>query len=164
MIHLRFLVGEVTIHEFPPLVHSLARLCRPGGFFAWTEAELPITTSPACQQLCALVLSGLQAAGRAFSPGHFLGITAHIAHWLRDAGCHIAQDKAYVIEVSTGTKAHDAFARQASFFAQQVRPFLLQTGATTEREFEKVLAQMQREIQDEGFCGVLYLRWVVGIR
>ncbi len=33
LIHMRFLVGDVTVQAFPSLLRSLAHLCRPGGFF-----------------------------------------------------------------------------------------------------------------------------------
>jgi len=164
LIHMCFLVGDVTVQAFRPLLRSLAELCRPGGFFTWTEAEFPLTTSPACQHLSSLVAHALQAAGRAFTPGHALGITPHMGHWLRDAGYRITQDQAYAIEVSAGSKGHEMFARQAYVFGYQVRPFLLETKARTATEFEKVFAQMQKEIWDESFCGLCFLRTVVGVR
>src|SRR2546423_2674664 len=117
LIHMRFLVGDVTVQAFPSLLRSLAHLCRPGGFFVWTEAEFPLTTSPACQHLFSLVLHALQAAGRAFAPGYSLGITSCMGRWLRDAGYRIAQDQAYAIEVSAGTKGHEIFAPWAEMMA-----------------------------------------------
>jgi ubiquinone/menaquinone biosynthesis C-methylase UbiE len=164
LIHMRFLVGDVTVQAFPSLLRSLAHLCRPGGFFVWTEAEFPLTTSPACQHLFSLVLHALQAAGRAFAPGYSLGITSCMGRWLRDAGYRIAQDQAYAIEVSAGTKGHEMFARQAYVFGNQVQPFLLETKATTATEFEEVFTQMQKEIRDESFCGLCFLRTVVGVK
>lgn len=130
----------------------------------WTEAELPITSSPACQRLSMLVLQGLQAAGRAFAPGYSLGITPRMGRWLRDAGFRIAQDRAYALEVSTGTMGHEMFARQVFVFGNQVLPFLLQTKVTTAEEFEKVFGQVQKEIRDKSFCGMCFLRTVVGIK
>lgn len=164
LIHMRFLLGDVTVQAFPSLIHSLAHLCRPGGFFVWTEAELPITTSPACQRLSILVLQALQATGRAFVPGYSLGITPRMGRWLRDAGFRIAQDRAYALEVSVGTTGHEVFALQAFVSGNQVLPFLLQAKVTTAEEFEAVFAEAQKEIRDESFCGMCFLRTLVGVR
>lgn len=160
LIHMGFLAREVTPKQFPPLIQSLVRICRPGGFIVWTEAELPISNSFACQHLCALVQSGLKAAGRAFTPGNCLGVTAYMGHWLGNAKCHISQDTAYAIEVSTGTKGHDAFVLQMRAFGEQVKPFLLEMGVTTAAELEDIL----QEIQQEGFCGIVFLRTVVAVK
>lgn len=164
LIHMRFLVGEVTAQDFPLLIRSLAPLCRSGGFFVWTEAELPFTTSSACERLSELVLQALQVTGRAFAPGHALGITPRMGCWLRDAGYRIAQDRAYALEVSAGTKGHEMFARQAYVFGNQVLPFLLQAKVTTAEEFEELFGQMQKEIRDESFCGMCFLRTMVGAK
>src|SRR6266566_3627599 len=164
LIHLRFLAGDVTLQQFPPLMQSLARICRPGGLLVWTEAELPITTSLACQHLCALMQRGLQAGGRTTSPGNSLGMTARMDRWLSDAGYRITQSEAYAIDISTGSKGHDAFVRQVWISGEQVRTFLLKTGITTAAEFEDVFLKMQQEIQEERFCGMFYMRTLVGVK
>jgi SAM-dependent methyltransferase len=164
LIHMRFMVGDVSVQAFPALIRSLAQLCRQGGYFAWTEAEFPLTTSAAYQRLCELVLLGLRASGRAFAPGNSLGITVRMGRWLRDNGYRIVQNQAYGIEVSAGTKGHEMFARQAYVFGNQVRPFLLETKVTTATEFEEVFMHMQNEIRDESFCGLCFLRMMAGVK
>jgi SAM-dependent methyltransferase len=163
-IHLHFLAGDVTLEQFPPLMQSLARICRPGGLLVWTEAELPITTSLACQHLCSLVQRGLQARDHVISHGNSLGITARMNKWLNDAGYRITQSKAYAIDISTGSKGNEAFVTQVGISGEQVRSFLLEAGVTTSTEFEDIFLQMQQEIQEEQFCGLLYLRTLVGMR
>ncbi len=164
LIHLRFLAGEVTPQECPPLLAALVRLCKPEGLLVWTECELPMTNSPACEQLSAMVLRGLQAAGRAFSPGSSLGITAPMRSWLSNAGCHVIQDSAAVLDISAGTPFHRSSFHQAQVFAHQVRPFLLAMEVTTETEFEEVYRGMQQEMRAETFCGLRYLRRVVEVK
>jgi SAM-dependent methyltransferase len=164
LIQLRFLAGNVTPQQFPPLMQSLAHICRPGGLIVWTEGEWPITTSLACQRLCMMVQSGLQASGRAFTPGNSLGVTARMGRWLGDAGYRITQSRAYAIDISAGSRGHDAFVRQARLSGEQLQTFLLEMDVTTEAEFEEIYLEMQQEIQEEQFCGMLYLRTVVGVR
>ncbi len=164
LIHLRFIAGEASPQTLQPLVQELVRLCRPGGFILWTESELPITNSLACEQLKAVVLRALQAAGRAFSPGSCLGITPLMGCLLRDAGCRVTRDIAHVLDVSAGTTAHRLFCRQAWVFGCQVRPFLLKTDVTTVREFEEVFGRMQKEIKGDTFRGMCFLRTVMRVK
>jgi len=164
LIHLHFLAGEITLQQFPPSLRSLARICQPGGLLVWTEAELPITTSLACQHLCSLVLQGLQARGHVFSQGNSLGLTARMGSMLSDAGCKCTQSKAYAIDISARSKGNDAFMTQLSISHQQIRAFLLEVGITTFTEFEGLYLEMLQEIQEEQFCGLLYVRTVVVMR
>jgi SAM-dependent methyltransferase len=164
LIQLRFLARNVTPQQYPPLMQSLARICRPGGLIVWTEGECPVTTSLACQRLCTMVQMGLQASGRAFTPGNSLGVTARMGRWLGDAGYRITQSRAYAIDISAGSTGHDAFVRQVRLSGEQLRTFLLEMDVTTEAEFEEIYLEMQREIQEEQFCGMLYLRMLVGVR
>jgi len=87
-----------------------------------------------------------------------------MGRWLDDAGCRITQNLAYAIDISAGSKGNDAFIRQWRFSGEQIRAFLLKMGVTTEAEFEEVFLEMQREIAEENFCGLLYLRMLVGVR
>ena len=164
LIHLHFLAGEITLQQFSPFLHSLVRICRPGGLFVWTEAELPITTSLACQHLCSLVLQGLQARGNVFSQGNSLGLTTRMGSMLSDAGCKCTQTKAYAIDISARSKGNDVFMTLLRTSHQQLCTFLLEMGITTATEFGDLYLEMQQEIQEEQFCGLLYVRTVVAKR
>jgi ubiquinone/menaquinone biosynthesis C-methylase UbiE len=164
LILLRFLAGNVTLEQLPPLMQSLARICRPRGLLVWTETELPITTSPACQQLCAMVQRAFQADGDAFWPGNSKWVTAHMDRWLSDAGFRIAQSKTYAIDISTGSKGHDTFVRQVWISGEQIRTYLLEKEITTAEEFAEVFREMQQDIQQEEFSGMLYLKTLVGVK
>ncbi|HEY6287396.1 MAG TPA: hypothetical protein VIX20_17140 [Ktedonobacteraceae bacterium] len=125
---------------------------------------MPITTSPACQRLCLLVLRGLQARGHVFSQGNSLGLTARMGSMLSDAGYKCTQSKAYAIDISARSNGNDAFVTQLSMARQQIRTFLLEVEITTATEFEDLYLEVQQEIQEEQFCGLLYLRTVVAMR
>jgi len=164
LIHMHFLAVEISLQQFPSLLSSLARISRPGGLLVWTEAELPITTSLACQNLCALILQALQASGHALSQGNSLGLTAQMSGMLDDAGYRCTYSKAYAIDISAKSKGNDAFSTQMNISRPQIRTFLLELGLTTVTEFEDLYVAIQREIQEEQFCGLLYVRTVVASR
>ena len=164
LIHLHFLAGEISLQHFPPFLLSLARISLPGGLLVWTEAELPITTSLACQHLCALILHALQASGYELSQGNSLGLTAQMSGMLGEADYRCTHSKAYAIDISARSKGNDAFITQLSISRSQIRAFLLESGLTTITEFEDLYVEMLREIQEEQFCGLLYVRTVVASR
>jgi ubiquinone/menaquinone biosynthesis C-methylase UbiE len=165
LITLRFVAGHISREDLPTLLQTLIHICRQGCTIHWLEAELPVTNSPAYQQFAGMVLQALKVAGRAFSPGSSIGITAYMESGLRNAGCRSSiQSIVHAIEVSAGTAAHSIFARHAWAFGHQVRPFLLATGVTTAEECEAVLLRMQREIQADDFCGICFLRTVMGVK
>jgi len=112
LVHLSLLGRYILTAKYPVLAQASAALCRPGGMLCWTEAELPITNSPACELLNSLVYEALQKAGQSFITEHMwhvstlfsphagmaktersastrrhLGITMMLGGWLRDAGC-----------------------------------------------------------------------------
>ncbi len=109
-------------------------------------------TALACEQLYRLIQTALQAAERAFTPGHALGITAMMSNWLKEAGCQIMLDGAYAIDLSTGMSGHYALLHQTWLMSKQIRPFLLETGDTTERELEALYAQVDRKWQARDFA------------
>ena len=68
LVHLSLLGRYILTADYPALAQTSAALCRPGGVMCWTEAELPITTSPACERLTSLVCEALRGRDRASSP------------------------------------------------------------------------------------------------
>ena len=111
LVHLSFLSRYILDVNYAGLARTCAALCRPGGFICWTEAELPVTNSPAFERLVGLLCEALDKAGRIFIPEsmmepsviqeqsakkrkpgkiykrHHLGITPMLGLWLREAGC-----------------------------------------------------------------------------
>ncbi len=164
LIHLHFLAFEISLQQFPPLLSSLARVSHSGGLLVWTEAELPITTSLSCQHLCALILQALQESGHALSQGKSLGLTAQMSVMLDHAGYRCTHSKVYAIDISAKSRGNVVFSAQVNITRQQIRTFLLESGLTTITEFEDLYVEMLREIQEEQFCGLLYVRTVVASR
>src|SRR5258708_1879979 len=68
LVHLSLLGRYILTVHYPALAQTCTALCRPGGIVCWTEAELPITTSPAFERLTSLVCEALQRAGQSFIP------------------------------------------------------------------------------------------------
>jgi len=117
LVHLSMLGRYILKANYPVLAQACAAMCRPGGMVCWTEAELPITNSPACERLISLICEAVQRTGQSFISEHMwqvaalfasnsgmfatghsaytrrhLGITMMLRSWLRDAGCGALDD------------------------------------------------------------------------
>ena len=163
LIHMRFLAGTVSVAQFPRLIQSVSRLCKRNGLIIVTEAELPLTSSSACDYMSSLILSAMISAGRAFSPGFIpqLGVASRLRYWLRTQNCLLKHDDTHYLDVSHGKPAHDIFVEQAIAFAQQIRHFVIGTGQITKPQFEDLFIRLQEEISERGFYGVCPLHTIV---
>ena len=163
LIHLRFLAGTVSVTQFPRLIQAISRLCKRNGLLIMTEAELPLTSSTACDYMASLILSSMIRADRAFSPGFTpqLGIASRLRYWLRTQHCILKHDDTRYLDISHGKPTHSIFVQQAISFAQQIRPFVLSTGEITETQFDTLFTRMQKEISERGFYGVCPLHTII---
>lgn len=163
LIYLRFLAGSVSVAQFPHLIQAVSRLCKRNGLIIVTEAELPLTSSSACDYISSLILSAMITAGRAFSPGFTpqLGIASRIRYWLRTQNCLLKHDDTCYLDVSISTPAHDTFVEQATTVAQEIRRFVVGTGYITKSQFEDLFIRLQEEISKHGFYGVCPLHTII---
>jgi ubiquinone/menaquinone biosynthesis C-methylase UbiE len=171
LIHLAFLAEALLTVDYAALVRSLLRLLRPGGMLVWTEAEFPLTTSAACEQLFALTLQVLDRAGQSFllpailTPWHtlagpqrtFLGITPRLGLWLREAGYEHQRQAVAALEVSRGQPLSSQFVNAVLEFGARIQPFLVQQSAISEAECERLREEVYRELRSPDFCGMGYV-------
>jgi ubiquinone/menaquinone biosynthesis C-methylase UbiE len=175
-IQARFLARGLLDLDYAALATSLFRLCKPGGVIAWTEFELPITSSPAWQSLCSLLCRALDEIGQRYAPPteierlmaelrarqgiaaperRHLCITPRLAYWLARAGFEQVQSIAHAIDISAYAPAHGEFVELAEAFFAQVGPLLMTTSLIQEAKLGKLFETARRELQDEHFCGLI---------
>jgi ubiquinone/menaquinone biosynthesis C-methylase UbiE len=189
LINVAFIAPTLLTMDYAALMHSLFRLCRPGGVIRWTEMEFPLTTSLAFEQLMALVCRALDMAGQTFIPldmqrsaaifddwrralglrvtpfaRRHLGITPMMGGWLRHAGCRAVEAFPTSVEVSIGTRTHVAFVQQVEVFGQQMVPFLCEQGIIAADDLADLLKRVQEDMQQEHFCGLCLLLTVYGYK
>lgn len=158
LVNARDLTGLLTPATWPRVVHEASRVCRPGGILRLTEFERPISNGAAFTQLQELTRRAFQRTGRSFPPpSHHLGILPRLASLLRDAGCCQIQQRAYVLDFSAGSEAHEALCRGYEVELLLIRPFLLEAGVTTPAEFDDLYRRALLEMFAEDFTGLCYL-------
>ncbi|WP_052891278.1 class I SAM-dependent methyltransferase [Thermogemmatispora carboxidivorans] len=158
LINARDLTGLLTPATWPRVLHEAWRICRPGGLLRLTEFERPISNGAAFMQLQELTLRAFQCLGRSFPPpSHHLGILPRLASLLREAGYRQIQQRAYVLDFSAGSEAHEALSRGYEVELWLSRPFLLDAGVTTPAEFDTLYRRALLEMFDENFAGLCYI-------
>jgi ubiquinone/menaquinone biosynthesis C-methylase UbiE len=171
LVHLAFLAEAILSVDYAALARSLLHLLHPGGVLVWTEAELPLTTSAACERLFALTLQAIDHAGQRFlmrdwgmpnqrligPPRTFLGITPALGHWLRIAGYESQQQAVAALDVSHGQPLHSQFVNAALEFGKRIQPFLVQHSVISEAECKQLRETVYRELRSPGFCGMAYI-------
>lgn len=171
LLHVAFLAEAILTVDYVALARSLLRLLRPGGMLVWTEAELPLTTSAACERLFALTLQALDHARQTFlmrecglsSQGlfgqsrAFLGITPMLGHWLRAAGYEQEQQTVAALDVSHSQPLFSQFVNAVLEFGARIQPFLLQHGVIEEATCEQLREEVYRELRAPDFCGIAYV-------
>ena len=156
LVNERSLFGVMAPGEWPQLLAECKRVLRPGGIIRLTELELPVTTSPALNELWDISARAFYETGRSFSvDGRHIGITPVLKRLLRDAGFQDVNHQGYVIDISAGTADFEGFFRNFVYVFELTKPFLLKVeGLTTEQEYERLYQQMQAEMLASDFCGL----------
>lgn len=171
LIHVAFLAEALLSVDYAALARYLLRLLRPGGVLVWTEAELPLTLSAACERLFALMLQAIDRAGQSFllpavrSPWNtladpertFLGITPMLGMWLREAGYEEFQERVAALEISRGQPLYSQFVNAVLSFGKRIQPFLVQQGVISETECEQLRKEVYTEVRRPDFCGMGYV-------
>ena len=156
LVNERTLYGVMAPSEWPQLLAECKRILRPGGIIRLTELEMPVTTSPALNELWYISTKAFYKTRRTFSvDGRHVGITPVLKRLLRDAGFQHIKHQGHVMDISAGTEDFEGFWRNFVYVIELVKPFMLKIeGLTTEQEYDRLYQQMQAEMLASDFCGL----------
>jgi ubiquinone/menaquinone biosynthesis C-methylase UbiE len=155
LVNERTLFGVMAPGEWPQLLAECKRILRPGGIIRLTELEMPVTTSPALNELWRITARAFYEAGRSFSvDGQHIGITPVLKRLLRDAGFQNVNHQGHVIDISAGTTDFEGFFRHFVYIVELLKPFRLRARGVTEQEHDRLNQQMQAELLASDFCGL----------
>ncbi len=166
LINARFLQGLMRPQEWPRLVKECWRLLRPGGLLRLTEAEPWLTNSAAWEQWTRTLMRALLLDGRTFSPdeAHW-GVVFMLRRLLAEGGFQQVQERAYAINFSFGTPAHEGICQDLLISVRLVQPFVTQhLSEWTKEAVEEVRERMEQEARAPGFCGLWFFLSAIGER
>jgi ubiquinone/menaquinone biosynthesis C-methylase UbiE len=166
LVNVRFLFAVLNREQWPTVIAECTRLLRPGGMLRWTELmDGGATNSPAKENLHSFFSQALWRAGYGFSiNGRSIGVTITLPRLLRKAGYQEVQHIMHALEVSADTEVYTDFLRNSEITYLLAKPFFLQTGVTTEEQFNQTYQQMLIELNDESFTGMWHYLTALGIK
>jgi ubiquinone/menaquinone biosynthesis C-methylase UbiE len=157
LVNARF-INFLPAAAWPPLMHELGRITRPGGLIRLTESEWwYYSTSPALETMNSLLIGALKQQGDSFSQsGRFTGVLPMLGRFLSEAGCVNVHYQPHVIDYSFGTEAYEGFRHDAAAVFHLFQPFLVRMGVATQEELNQLYAQMQADMLQEDFRGLMF--------
>jgi SAM-dependent methyltransferase len=163
-INARTLVCFMLPAAWPVLVQQCMRLLRPGGVIRLTEAEWGICNKFAFEDYAGKINMALQKTHRSLSPtGLHMGITAMLAHYLKNAGCQDIQRDAHILDYSYGEKAHGGYLQDLKIAFKEIQPFLVKVGVVASLEAaEEQYQQVLEDMESPDYCSISYLLSVWG--
>jgi ubiquinone/menaquinone biosynthesis C-methylase UbiE len=156
LVNARFM-NFLPAGAWPQLMQEFGRITRSGGVIRLTESEWwYFTTSPALENLNALMIRALKQQGESFSQsGRFTGVLPMLGRFLSDAGCVNVHYRSHVIDFSYGTEAYEGFRHDASIVFKLFQPFIVKMGVATGEEVDRLYEQMRLEMMKENFRGLM---------
>ena len=164
LVNGRLLISFLHAGSWPVVIKELVRVLRPGGTLRLTEGDgKSITNSSAFEKFQTLMMQAFAADGRSLGPGNgHIGITPLLGRFLQDAGCQSVQEKAHVLNFSSGTEAHGRMYEDIKVGSKLVQPFMIRKDVVTQQEIDQLYGQVLAEWLSEDFRGLLYLLSVWG--
>ncbi len=158
VVNARMLFAVVPPDKWPQLLQECLRITLPGGSIRLTEWEIPLTNSPAYEQVSRLFARVMHHVGRSFSPdGYHIGMIPMLGHFLRAIGCENVQSKAHAFDFSFGTTNYEDAYQNAKVVYSQAKPMLTQSGLISPEEYDILYNHMLAEIRQPAFSGISFM-------
>jgi len=163
VIHARGWVSFLSRESWAGMLRECLRLLRPGGSFHSTEAELPVSSSPAFETFCALIAEAYRRAGKNLSGGsRTIGVSSALPWMVRLAGFQRVEVRPVFLDFSAGTSLHAGMHQNAVVALRLIQPFLVSCGVATADELECLYQQVLIELAASTFTGSLVLFMIQG--
>ena len=166
LVNARFLFSVLIQEQWPVFIAECTRLLRPGGVLRLTELiDGGATNSPAKEQLHGFFCQALQRVKHGFSVnGRSIGMTIMLPRFLRNAGYQQVRHSMHALEVSAGTEVYSDFYRNSEIIYLLAKPLFVNTGVTTEEEFDRTYQQMLIELRSDDFTGMWHYMTAMGVK
>ncbi|MDQ2887398.1 MAG: class I SAM-dependent methyltransferase [Chloroflexota bacterium] len=166
LVNVRFVGGVLPRTAWASFITECTRLLRHGGILRLTEAvDWGTSTSPAFEQMAALVNQAAWQLGYGFSPdGRTVGTTLLLPRLLRTAGYQHIQSKAHVLEQSVDTPAWADSYRNYEVAYSLLQPLLIKAGVITREDVERLYQQVLIEMHADDFCAMWHFMTTWGTK
>ncbi len=164
LVNARLVFGFMTPATWPRLIQECLRVLRPGGSLRMTEGDASLSNSPASERFHLLLTQALQQVGRSYLPdARHASVVPMLRSFFQHAGCNSVQERAYVLNYSFGTPAHESWSKNILSAAKLLKTFLVEeSGVISQDEYALLVTQLREEMKQETFCAVAFFLTVYG--
>jgi len=173
LVNARTIAGFMLISAWPALIEECRRILRPRGILRLTETDRwGLSNGPAFEQLLDVSYRASLLTGHSFDPsGHTMGITPMLKRFLLRAGFEDITSTPHAINFSVGEMPHNSLYENFRVFFKLNQTFVLRTrsafpsaGIPDQKELDRLLEQMQVEMLEDDFVGILYMLTVCSVK
>ena len=162
-IHAQDLASFLSRESWAGILGECLRLLSPAGMLACTEAELPVTSSPACERFSALIAEAYRRAGKNLSGGaRTVGVSAALPRLLRQAGFQQVEVHPVLLDFSADESLHVGMLQNMVVGLRLIQPFLHEWSGGSPEEIDGLYQQALAELRAETFTGTLLLVQIKG--
>jgi ubiquinone/menaquinone biosynthesis C-methylase UbiE len=156
LIHIQNGTSLFTLEEWPAIMAEMYRLLKPGGWLNLVDFEMGPTSSPALDRVLGFLGQILMRLNRSNAPDGLLpfnGCTLGPQHMARQSFTEI---KYHLYPVNLGgwnNPIGRAYLNSIVVRPEMILGLATETKISTEEKLRPLLREMQRELQQIGFCG-----------
>lgn len=123
-----------------------------------TEGDASLSNSLASEQFHLLLNQAIQQAGRSFLAGaRHASVVPLLRSLFQQAGCIALQERAYVLNYSFGTPAHEPWSKNVLSASKLIKKFLVEESSVILlEEYEPLVEQLRSDMLQEIFCAVIF--------
>jgi ubiquinone/menaquinone biosynthesis C-methylase UbiE len=152
----RFMVGFMPHDYWPHIATECKRILRPGGVLCLTDTELPLTSSPICQQFYEAMTEALYRKGYGRSHSN-IQVTLSLWPALLQAQYDRIEQKMHRLDFSFYTEEYQPNCQNIIALVSLMKPCILEMKVLSEQEYEIMQGQILADLYAEGFLG----EWLV---
>lgn len=157
IVNARLLFSVLPPAAWPLLLQECFRITRPGGIIRLTEWEIPMTNGAAFEEVMYLLTRTMYITERSFSPhGRTLGIAPMLRSFLLNVGCKDIQQKAHIMDFSSGTEIQESSYQNSMVTYRQAGPLFVKAGLITAEDYEILYQKMLAEMLQEDFYAISF--------
>jgi ubiquinone/menaquinone biosynthesis C-methylase UbiE len=151
-INARPMLGFMSYQYWWRVAAEYKHLLRPGGVLCLTDAELPMTSGPVCQQFFEYMAAALNS--KKYTQSRWATqVTLSLQPALRAAKYEDIQHNMYQLEFSYDTDDYETNCQNIVALVSLMRPVILGEGVAKEKDYDRIQHDLLGDLYASGFMG-----------
>jgi ubiquinone/menaquinone biosynthesis C-methylase UbiE len=165
LVNMRLVCGFLHKSKWSTLLAECKRILRPGGILIATEQGCVLTNDSTYEQHTLRMYTAFHKAGHTFADDPattHLCVGIALKALFRQAGFMNVTHRAFDMDFSTGTEAHEAILKSYMAAFENAEPFLIRFGTATSEQVKEALAYIHSLINKPDFLDFWHFMSITG--